>query len=242
MPMPKYKLRKYLVKSILKREALENKSCLEIGYGAGDMLLMYSRLGLRVDGYDFSPLSYQNAKTRITEKIKLFDQENDIEKNAYDYLMAFEVLEHMQQDERALMQFGSYLRENGRMILSVPAHISKWGESDICVGHYRRYEKNELKEKLKAANFQPILFWSYGYPLSLILDIMTNKSYAKNLESKIELQREELSKESGVKRKKTILNKVVSSDILLFPFYMLQKFFLTSDLGSGYIVFAEKIK
>lgn len=241
MPMPRYKLRKHLVKEILKREVLENKSCLEIGYGAGDMLLMYSRMGLRADGYDFSPIAYQNAKTRITENIRLFEQKNDIEKNAYDYLMAFEVLEHIQQDEMALNKFRGYLKENGRMLLSVPAHISKWGESDICVGHYRRYEKSELNKKLKSAKFKPIFFWSYGYPLSIALDLMTNKSYAKNLDTKREIQREELSKESGIKRKKSILNRIVSSDILLFPFYTLQKFFLTSDLGSGYIVFAEKI-
>jgi ubiquinone/menaquinone biosynthesis C-methylase UbiE len=243
IPMPRYKLRKHLVKAILKREELANKSCLEIGYGAGDMLLMFERMGLRVHGYDFSSIAYQSAKTRISENIRLFEDEDDIEKNAYDYLMAFEVLEHIQEDEMALKQFGRYLRENGRIMLSVPAHMSKWGNSDIGAGHYRRYGKDELKTKLKTANFKPIFLWSYGYPLSLALDRMLNKSfYGQNVEAKKKMQREALSKESGVKRKKTILNKISSSDILLFPFYILQNFFLNTDLGSGYIVYAEKVK
>lgn len=240
--MPRYKLRKHLVKAILKSETLENKTCLEIGYGAGDMLMMFARMGLRTYGYDFSPIAYQSAKKRVTNNIKLFEQEHDIGNNAYDYLMAFEVLEHIQDDEMALEKFGSYLRENGHIIISVPAHMSKWGNSDIGAGHYRRYEKDELKEKLKSAKFNPIYFWSYSYPLTLALDLVLNKSYAQNIEAKKKMQREELSKESGVKRKNTIFNQIVSSDVLLFPFYMLQNFFLTSDLGSGYIVFAEKIK
>jgi SAM-dependent methyltransferase len=242
IPMPRYKLRKHLVKAILQREALENKSCLEVGYGAGDMLMTFARLGLRADGYDFSAMAYQSAKTRISESIRLFEHENEIRKNAYDYLMAFEVLEHIQEDERALKQFGSYLRKNGRIVLSVPAHMSKWGNIDISAGHYRRYEKDELKEKLRAADFNPILFWNYGYPLSLALDPMLNKSCAQDLEAKKKMQREELTKESGVKRKKTIFNQVASSDILLFPFYVLQRFFLNKDLGSGYLVFAERLK
>ncbi len=241
IPMPRYKLRKNLIKAILKRETLKNKSCLEIGYGSGDMLLMYARMGLRADGYDFSSMAYKSAKRRIIENIKLFEQKDKIETKAYDYLMAFEVLEHIKDDVMALKEFGSYLKENGKMILSVPAHKSKWGANDICAGHFRRYEKDELKEKLKTADFNPIFLWNYGYPLCLVLDPMLNNSRSLDIETKKEIKKEELSKESGVKRKKTLLNQIVSSDILLFPFYILQKIFLNSDLGSGYIIFAEKL-
>lgn len=240
--MPRYKLRKNLVRKILIREPLANKTCLEIGYGAGDMLSMCSQMGLHADGYDFSPMAYQIAKNRINKNIRLYEQEKDIAKNAYDYLMAFEVLEHIQDDCSALKKFKTYLRENGKILISVPAHMSKWGNSDISVGHYRRYEKTDLKNKLISAGFNLNLIWSYGYPLSVAMDQILDRSYSGNIEQKKQFQREYLSQESGIKRKKTILNRVLSNDILLFPFYMAQGLFLTTDLGSGYIAFAEKIE
>jgi len=239
--MPRYKLRRVLVKKILQRESLKGKTCLEIGYGAGDMLSMYAHMGLRVDGYDFSPMAYQIAQKKISDNIKLFQTESDIKKNAYDYLMAFEVLEHIQDDKAALKKFRSYLRSNGKILLSMPAHMSKWGANDECTGHYRRYDRKELSIKLISAELKPLFIWNYGYPLTLLLDPMLHKTHDRYMESKTQRSREELSRESGVKRKRTILNQVVSSDILLFPFYILQEFFLNSDLGSGYIVFAKKI-
>ncbi len=242
IPMPRYKLRKHLIRKILQTESIENRTCLEIGYGAGDMLLMYAKMGLKVDGYDFSPIAYQYAKTRITKNIRLFEHEDDIQENFYDYLFAFEVIEHIQEDEKALQRFGNYLKVNGRIILSVPSHMSKWGNNDICTGHYRRYEKNELKKKLYATNFNFIYLWNYGFPVCLALDMMLHRSCKKNLEVNRKTQREELSKVSGVKRKKTIFNQLVSSDVVLFPFYVLQSFFLNRDLGSGYLVLAEKSK
>ncbi len=47
LPMPRYKLRRDLVKRILARESLSGKTCLEFGYGSGDMLLLYASLGIK---------------------------------------------------------------------------------------------------------------------------------------------------------------------------------------------------
>ena len=71
LPYPRYLLRKQLVKILLRREGLRGKKCLEIGYGSGDMLLLYAELGLETYGFDFSTLASQNASERIARNDEL---------------------------------------------------------------------------------------------------------------------------------------------------------------------------
>ena len=65
LPMPRYKLRRDLVKRILDGESLSGKTCLELGFGSGDMLLLYASLGLDAFGFDISELAFENARLRI---------------------------------------------------------------------------------------------------------------------------------------------------------------------------------
>lgn len=174
-PLPRYRLRKDMVKRILRHEDLEGKTCLEIGYGAGDMLLLYAGLGLEVHGFDFSPLAYENASRRIKRsnkqnKITLYKEEPPVDGLKYDYLMAFEVLEHIEDDLAVLEKWASRLKPGGKLLISVPAHKRKWGHSDIAAGHFRRYEKEELIALMEKASIDIHGFWNYGFPLTLLLD------------------------------------------------------------------------
>ena len=245
LPYPRYLLRKQLVKILLRREGLRGKKCLEIGYGSGDMLLLYAELGLETYGFDFSTLASQNASERIArndelkKRIILYEQEADIEQMKYDYLMAYEVLEHIQDDAAALGKWASLLADGGKLILSVPAHKSKWGDSDIAVGHYRRYEKEELRELCSKCGITVQYMWCYGFPLTVLLDPLLHASRRDEAKDSVNASREDRSKESGVKRKKNILYRLLFNDFILSPFYLLQILFLNMDLGSGYILVGE---
>ena len=84
LPMPRYKLRRYLVKRILDRESLSGKTCLEFGYGSGDMLLLYASLGLDAFGFDISESAFEIARLRIEKhpalkgKIRLAQDKTDV--------------------------------------------------------------------------------------------------------------------------------------------------------------------
>jgi SAM-dependent methyltransferase len=245
IPYPRYLLRKHLVKKILRRENTSGKKCLEIGYGAGDMLLLYARVGLEAYGFDFSTLARMNASDRLAKnnelkrRIILYEKEADIEQIKYDYIMAYEVLEHIKDDAAALGKWVSLLGDGGKIILSVPAHKNKWGDSDIAVGHYRRYEKEELEELCKKCGIVVQYIWCYGFPLTILLDPLLHLSRKSEATDGCIASREDRSKESGVKRKKNILFRLLFNDFFLFPFYLLQVLFLNLDLGSGYIVVGE---
>src|SRR3546814_6549126 len=58
--------------------------------------------------------------------------------------MAFEVLEHIEDDHAALRQWLGWLKPGGILLMSVPAHPSQWNAADVWAGHFRRYRKREL--------------------------------------------------------------------------------------------------
>lgn len=244
-PPMRFLLRKNIVHKILLEEDVRGKSCLEMGYGAGEMLFLFSQLGLNVHGYDFSESAYSYTTERIKngssqETINIFQRDNEITNHSYDYLMAFEVLEHIEDDLDTLKRWRDRLSNGGKMILSIPAHQGKWGESDELVGHYRRYERKGLHALFQSAGMKVNKIYCYGYPLTLILDPLLNRWAAKKLKTMAATSKEDLSKESSLYSKSSLTMRLLSNDITLFPFYMMQRLLLNTDIGSGYIVVAEK--
>ncbi len=74
-----------------------------------------------------------------------------------DSVICFNVLEHIEKDERALENIFNLLEPKGRLLLFVPSHCWLYGSLDQHLGHHRRYGKEELKEKLEKIGFQVIL-------------------------------------------------------------------------------------
>jgi SAM-dependent methyltransferase len=71
----------------------------------------------------------------------------------FDTILGMQVLEHLEDDSRALAAFAELLPEGGRLILKVPAMKSLFGETDRKLGRVRRYDRGELEGKLAAAGF-----------------------------------------------------------------------------------------
>ncbi|HRD70280.1 MAG TPA: class I SAM-dependent methyltransferase [Legionella sp.] len=74
--------------------------------------------------------------------------------NEFDSIGAFDVLEHIQEDEQVLSQIHKALRPKGVMLLTVPQHRWLWSSIDDYACHVRRYTANELHEKVKQSGFE----------------------------------------------------------------------------------------
>jgi SAM-dependent methyltransferase len=245
--LPRYSMRKYLVLHIIKKFVHRSKSCLEIGYGSGDLLIDLSKIGLKTYGYDFSSEAFEMArknikkcKDEIKNKILLLTAENQISHNRYDFVIALEVLEHEENDTCFLIKLRKYLTKEGTLIFSVPAHKSKWGNNDVWAGHYRRYEKKELYEKLLSNGFDDVQIWSYGYPLILLLDLFIHQNRRKEIDFPTNIGKEGLTKRSGIERKNTFVNLLASWKIWIFPFFYIQRLFLKFDCSSAFLIIARR--
>ena len=67
---------------------------------------------------------------------------------SFDLVAAFDVIEHVEDDERVFGELTRVLRPDGRLILSVPLHPARWTTFDDYVGHARRYEPGVLQALL----------------------------------------------------------------------------------------------
>lgn len=64
---------------------------------------------------------------------------------AFDTVVCVNVLEHIEDDARALDQMKSLLRSGGRVLLYVPAGPWAFGHLDRQLGHFRRYSKRRIR-------------------------------------------------------------------------------------------------
>lgn len=67
---------------------------------------------------------------------------------------ALDVIEHIEDDIAALMEFWRVLKVGGVLLITVPAISWLWSGHDIALGHFRRYVKVELEAKLKLVGFK----------------------------------------------------------------------------------------
>lgn len=217
---------------------------LEMGSGNGDLTKFFLDKGFYGKCYDIG------HQTRIIlreifsgyddETIEVLDGFDKISEKHFDYLFAFEVLEHIENDIDTLISWGCYLKINGIILLSVPAHMQTFGFEDRAVGHYRRYEKKELCSMLERCGYQDIIVYNYGFPLGNITRKISALLGKEEITEK-ELTMEQKSILSGIQRKK-LTNRVsfLFNKYTLFPFIWIQRFFYNKDLGDGYVVCAKK--
>jgi 2-polyprenyl-3-methyl-5-hydroxy-6-metoxy-1,4-benzoquinol methylase len=71
-----------------------------------------------------------------------------------DTIVCSNVLEHIEDDDSVLKNFYNLLPISGRLVLLVPALKSLYNNLDKGLGHYRRYSKNELDQKLRKSGFK----------------------------------------------------------------------------------------
>src|SRR5260370_41254151 len=73
----------------------------------------------------------------------------------FDLVTAFDVLEHLDDDVRALREMARVARPGGLIAVTVPAYQWMWGRQDEVSHHRRRYTGRSLKQGITAAALNP---------------------------------------------------------------------------------------
>ena len=87
----------------------------------------------------------------------------------FDAIGAFDVLEHIEEDEQVLAQMHDALNHADVVLLTVPQHAWLWSLVDDYSCHVRRYSAKELHGKVRVAGFEILLSTSF---VSSLLPIM----------------------------------------------------------------------
>jgi SAM-dependent methyltransferase len=68
--------------------------------------------------------------------------------SSFDLVCAFDIIEHVEDDDGALSEVSRTAKAGGFVLMSVPLHAALWTSFDDFVGHKRRYDPPQLMSKL----------------------------------------------------------------------------------------------
>lgn len=74
----------------------------------------------------------------------------------YDCVVALNVIEHVQHDEQALQNIQALLKNEGKLILLVPANRFLYNTLDKALGHYRRYNAKKIEQLFQKTEFETL--------------------------------------------------------------------------------------
>ncbi len=129
-------------------------SILDIGPGSDvNLPVLQGRGELTV--VDTTPLSLACFRERSEVKLVQGDGERlPFADGSFDLICAWDVIEHLDDDQEALRECGRILKQGGRLFLTVPAWPVLWGRQDVLSLHKRRYRRGQLMERLARAGFR----------------------------------------------------------------------------------------
>jgi 2-polyprenyl-3-methyl-5-hydroxy-6-metoxy-1,4-benzoquinol methylase len=107
---------------------------------------------------------YSSRKNVSVSRMDLNNREDysRIGYEKYDSIIALNVLEHIKDDELALRELYKVLKKDGTLVILVPCHKFLFNVIDTNVGHFRRYTKRELQDKISQTNFNVELMYYFN--------------------------------------------------------------------------------
>jgi SAM-dependent methyltransferase len=127
-----------------------NSEVLEFGAGLGTLSKIW--YSLKKSKPECLEIDTNLQKILLDRNFICYKNLEEINKT-YDVVYTSNVLEHIEDDVSALKQLHAKVKVNGFLAIYVPAFMCLYNQLDSSVGHYRRYEKDELVKKLLEANF-----------------------------------------------------------------------------------------
>lgn len=135
---------------------------LEVGAGSGSFSELLATINpksiMAIEPSDeMYPLLKKTSKKygrlMSTKKRYFSDVKAEIKKKKVDSAVYINVFEHIQDDEQELQYLYETLPVGAHVCIFVPAGEALMSDFDRSIGHYRRYSKQELVDKVQAAGF-----------------------------------------------------------------------------------------
>lgn len=246
VPAPRYLLRRRRILRQLRD--VPPGDVVEIGSGAGMLLQELAERGHHCHALETSA----QARTLIRALCEKSGYPIEVHQTApqdwtgrFPLVMAFEVLEHIEDDRAALRQWASWLAPGGTLLISVPAHPRQWNAADVWAGHFRRYRRGELVGLVEAAGLRLEHIECFGFPLGNLTERVQAHGVARAFrQSGDQGRRQDNNDRSGIERGHVLrwypLLRSVPGKAALHTAFVLQAMFNRLPLGNGYLLRATR--
>jgi SAM-dependent methyltransferase len=97
---------------------------------------------------DISPAALEKLRSRGADAVLGEITSLPFADATFDLVCALDIVEHVEDDERALCELARVAKPGAALLVSTPLHSALWTSFDEFVGHKRRYEPSELLAKL----------------------------------------------------------------------------------------------
>jgi SAM-dependent methyltransferase len=177
-----FKARNIIIQNILNKYIGKNNNYkfLEIGCGNGYVLKGLMNLDYQLVGSEIYIDGLINVKKRLSDNVELI-QLNALNmpfENTFDIIGAFDVIEHIDDDEKVMQEVFKALKPNGYFLITVPQYQWMWSYLDDYAKHKRRYTQKEIKQKLIKNKFQ--IIYSSSFVTTLFPFVVLSRFLKKN--------------------------------------------------------------
>ena len=154
-------LKNFLYNYLLRKRAIAK---FLLGPGKGMTLEIGSGLSPTVSESDnvvYSELSFPALRTlKSRQRVGLFVAADAVhltfKNDSFSQVVCSEVVEHLPEDRPAFREMAAVLRVGGSLILTFPHRSDYFACDDRFVNHYRRYELEEMEERLCEVGLKPV--------------------------------------------------------------------------------------
>ncbi len=155
-----YRERRRLIRRAIR--GLPPGRALDIGAAGGGNTRVLAEHGWDAVALEYGPEGAEVAHERGLETLRGDATALPVADGSLDLVVAFDVLEHIVEDDLAAAEIHRALRPGGTLLVAVPCDPRLWSAHDEAVDHVRRYTRETLGDLLTGAGFvvDAMLSWN----------------------------------------------------------------------------------
>ncbi|MDI1466032.1 class I SAM-dependent methyltransferase [Catellatospora sp. KI3] len=165
-----YRERRAIIARELRRIGTPGKA-VEIGASGGGNSQTLRDMGWDVLVTEYIQEGVDIARQRGFDAIQADARDLPLADGSFDLLVAFDVLEHIEEDDQAAAEIHRVLRPGGTALIAVPCDMELWSKHDVATGHFRRYDRAGLVKLMEGAGMVVETLWSWNVLLRPVVKL-----------------------------------------------------------------------
>ncbi|MEF3279771.1 MAG: class I SAM-dependent methyltransferase [Elusimicrobiota bacterium] len=145
---------------------------IDIGCAGGSLLFYLKKKGFEnLYGMDnnksiIGSKNFKNINIVLGDALK-----TEFKNDFFDVVISSDILEHIENDEKAIEETNRILKKGGIFIVFVPAFKFLWSYHDVINEHKRRYTKRDLVNIIEKHGFKILKasYWNFSFFIPALL-------------------------------------------------------------------------